>query len=249
MGRCAVKRCMGINTIYLNGSNSYINAGYSADYQSTTITAEAWFKLLSLPGTYGNIIHNYVNNADFFFRVNSNGTINCRLSKYQIDNMNSNTVLQVGQEYHAVFAVSDTHMYLYINGTLDKSKVLTYSPRLTNNEHFEVGAWNGSYFLHADMYVAALYDDVCWDAPTVADRYANMSMDIVPDNCCMFYNGKEISSIVPDRSGSGNDGIPYNITKSINRVRKMRLYNGADFEQKVRKGYWKDTAEWKGVQL
>jgi hypothetical protein len=251
MGRCAVKRLLGVNTIYLNGTNSYIDAGHSEYYQSTTITAEAWFKLLSLPAhaAYGAIIMNYVNNADFFLRLYYNGTINCRLSKYQTDNIVSNAVLEVDHEYHVVFAVSNTDMFLYINGVLDKSKVLAYSPRLTNNEHFHIGAWNGGSFLNADMYVAALYHDVCWDAPTVADRYANLSMDIVPDNCCMFYNGREIGNTVPDRSDHNNDGIPYNINKSINRVRKMRRYNGADFTQKVRKAYWKDTAEWKGVQL
>lgn len=244
----AIKRLTGINSINLNGTSSYIDCGYSSAYRNALYTLEFWFTLKSLVGSdYHVMIMNYVNNADCFFRLTSTGNVNFRLSRLRVDDLISDTALIPGNTYHVVASVSLSGMYVYINGSLDKSKGLYYSPRQTNAENFYMGAFNNGAFLEANVYVGAMYADY-WDADTVAARYANLSQDIVPENCVMYYNGRDVTNPIIDRSGNENNGITYDVETGARRVRNLRHKSESGL-MRDRAGFYKSADALERVNL
>lgn len=219
----------GINSIYFNGVNSYIDCGNSELFNSLNFTVEFWISFHNVTKRQMLIIK-WESNKDMLLELSDSRSkcLEWQLNKYQRDNVYSDA-LEIGKPYHIVACVDSTAMYLYVDGELVSSKIMDYQPRIINDKNLYLGAnKDGTQnFLEADVYLVALYN-ACWNEATVAGRYAVLSQDIVagqdivPSNCVLFYNSIDISNPIIDRSGSGNHGILHNIESSIRRVRKLR---------------------------
>lgn len=245
MGRNASFVLQGANSAYFNGENSYIDCGNSELFNSLSITAEIWFVPYKITGIQA-IISKYQVNQDYEIYV-EDSRIHVRFNQLNQDNLDSE-ILEVGELYHVVVSVNTTHMFLFLNGELSASKQMVYSPRILNSNNLYIGYAkdHGYNYLNADMHFVALYD-VCWDAETVADRYNNLTQDIVPDKCILFYDFRSVTNPMIDKSGAGNHGIVYNIRSKINRIRNIRhYYNNFLRSKKINyknlNGYWREVS-------
>ena len=237
--------------IGLDGSKSYIDAGNSADFNSAVFTVEVMFKPSTgaLSAYYPQIFSKWTNNSDFFLEIIPDNRLRFKMNRYQQDNVIGTTYLQAGQKYHAVVSCDNNSLYLYVNSILEGTDPLN-EPRIVNNSNLEIGrsSYDKSLYFEGSIYLFAYYA-AYWDAGAVAERYANLSSEIIPDNCKVMYKPPVINNPMVDLSGSGHDGTLYNIKSSLPRVRKIK--NKGEQGAFVYKpaGYYQDGEQYRRISL
>ncbi len=248
------------NSLQFNGVNSYIACPNSDLLNTPSLTIEVWFMtyventgqaLYTKPFWHADCDLYIANSAIAVGDPNYKlGALIWKLSNEtddQIENIYGSEVIKAYKPYHVICTADMTKMYLYVNGVLNDSKNLFTSPRNINTNSVYIGdqLYESIYHTKApfygEIYIAAQYSEM-WDSTKVLNRFNNLSQDIIPENCVLFYRGKDVSNPIVDKSNNGNNGILYNMTaKNNKRIRNLKsnLSNGYQEERMI---YFKDES-------
>ncbi len=142
---------------FVSASTQYIDAGNGMNPLATTLSA--WVNAPSLANSYNTVICRNVSGGNAFFRVKSNGKIQCGCivgggTQLIYDGTGTHT-LSTSTWYYLTFLYDNTqHMLMYVNAAVDNTAQGTGSVDLTTNAgstyiaHDPLNAgvlWNGKF--------------------------------------------------------------------------------------------------------
>ncbi|MBV6627277.1 MAG: DUF4114 domain-containing protein [Rivularia sp. (in: Bacteria)] len=218
----------GESALSFDGVDDYVSIPDSSDIDfgtSQNFTVETWVKADSSQADLqfgdNSIIEKWSGNGAYPFVIrylNGPGTI--RAARYDGPSSGNNpgitssTVINDGQFHHIAFVKNGDTLSLYIDGNLQGTANDTTTNSTQNTSPLYIGNRGESR-----NYFKGEVDEVrIWNkARTETEIRQNLysKLEGTEDGLAAYYNFDDVTTTVPDLTGNGNDGTPFNINQGL----------------------------------
>lgn len=201
---------------HFDGTDDYIDSGYTMGASLTTITVCAWVRLDSL-GSFQHIMGNINSGLDeqFTFRVDSDNKAQIGTYDGSQHQAKSTTTLTTTQWYFLAGTFDGSDYKIYVNGTLEATTTDSTFAAETATDYF-IGARNGpggsaDLFFDGKMYGFALWESVLTDSE-IQNIYNDHNYKASPN--VMFKMDESAGTTAYNSGSDANDGTITNATLS-----------------------------------